>query len=220
MSAVPISTMELCAYGCGQIAKWCFTQGKLCCSKSYNSCPEKRRKFSEEVDHKIYAAKSLATRTCLGITKSSQIKASQTRKEAGHYERLAVRMREVWADRPWNNQGRAGFSTFKNTGVPYQGSYELAFLERLEANYGLSWIKEQVRRGPAILFKDPKTSSDRLYLPDFKIGQTVYEIKSGYTWNQNGTNQNLELLNKAKLESVKEQGFDVVLVLDHKEIRI
>ena len=34
-----IETTELCSYGCGQIAKYKFGNGKWCCSKSYNSCP-------------------------------------------------------------------------------------------------------------------------------------------------------------------------------------
>lgn len=213
-------TNELCHYGCGQVARWRFKQGKLCCSKSYNSCPEKRRKFSEEVDHKTYSAKSLATRKIQGITKTSQIKASKTRIESGHYERLSIRMREVWANKPWNNQCRSGFTHYKDTSIPYQGSYELGFLSKLEEKNGLEWIIQNVKRGPATYFSDPISGMRKLYLPDFQIGNVVYEIKSSYTWNQNNTNQNLELLNRAKLESVKEQGFKVVLVLDHKEQEI
>ena len=37
----------ICDYGCGQEAKYHFKNGKWCCSKSQNSCPEMRRKNSE-----------------------------------------------------------------------------------------------------------------------------------------------------------------------------
>ena len=219
-TAHKIETTILCEYGCGQIAQWQFKQGKLCCSASYNSCPEKRRRFSEEVNHTEYTAKSLATRKRLGITKQSQIKATITRRGSGHYDRLASRMQELWAERPWNNQCRAGFNTFKETDLPYQGSYEFCFLEGLEQIHGLQWIKDNVQRGPAIWYNHPLSNERRLYLPDFLIDKTIYEVKSGYTWNCHGLNQNLELLNQTKLKSAKEQGFDVVLILDHKEIRI
>ena len=126
-------------------------------------------------------------------------------------------MRQLWSEKPWNNQGHAGFATYKNTEIPYQGTYELAFLQKLESINGLDWVITNVRRGPSTWLKNPETGEDKLYLPDFLVGNTVYEIKSSYTWNQNGANQNLELLNQAKLKSVKEQGYRVVLVLDHKE---
>lgn len=38
---------ELCDYGCGQKANYILSNGKLCCSVSYNKCPEIRRKNSE-----------------------------------------------------------------------------------------------------------------------------------------------------------------------------
>jgi hypothetical protein len=39
----------LCDYGCGQEARYTIGNGKLCCSKHYNSCPELRRKNSNSV---------------------------------------------------------------------------------------------------------------------------------------------------------------------------
>jgi len=36
--------MQLCNYGCGQEATYQFKNGKWCCSKSWNSCVEKKRK--------------------------------------------------------------------------------------------------------------------------------------------------------------------------------
>lgn len=38
--------MKQCEYGCGQEATHQLNNGKWCCSKNYNSCPEKRRRNS------------------------------------------------------------------------------------------------------------------------------------------------------------------------------
>ena len=57
--AEKVDTQEKCHYGCNQTANFKFANGKLCCSKSYNSCPAKRKAFSEKIDHKDRTAKSL-----------------------------------------------------------------------------------------------------------------------------------------------------------------
>lgn len=40
--------MQLCDYGCGQEAQYQLKNGKRCCCKRFNSCPEVRRKNSEK----------------------------------------------------------------------------------------------------------------------------------------------------------------------------
>jgi very-short-patch-repair endonuclease len=37
----------ICDYGCGQVAKYQFNNGKRCCSKSQNSCPSKKKRSAE-----------------------------------------------------------------------------------------------------------------------------------------------------------------------------
>lgn len=37
---------KLCEYGCGQVAKFKFKNGKWCCGKSYNSCQASKKKVS------------------------------------------------------------------------------------------------------------------------------------------------------------------------------
>jgi len=62
--------MEVCNYGCGQKAKYQLKNGKWCCSKSCNSCPEMKRqnsiknlgrgagkKYSEETRKKMSRSK-------------------------------------------------------------------------------------------------------------------------------------------------------------------
>jgi len=40
--------MKICEYGCGQEAKYRFSNGKYCCSKIFSSCLGIRKKFSEK----------------------------------------------------------------------------------------------------------------------------------------------------------------------------
>jgi hypothetical protein len=216
--AEPITTTDLCEYGCGTTAKYKFAKGKLCCSAHQNSCPGKRKLFSEKVDHKQNAAKSLATRTALGITKSSQIKGGATRRASGHYQKLAKTMQDHWAKNPWQNNLECPILPYKNTDLTYQGSYEFEFLEELEFDNGINWVLENVKRGPSLWYIDPTDNVERLYISDFIIDTTVYEIKSEWTWNRHGKDLMLEEKNKAKLTACIEQGYNVVLVLNQKRI--
>mgnify|MGYP001281155190 CR=1 FL=1 len=209
---------ELCNYGCGQPAKYQFKAGKMCCSTSHNSCPKKRKDFSD-LDHTERSRKSLLTRISTGVTLTSRKKAQQTMLENGTYNVIAEKNRKAWERRPWNNQGPRGeWVLYKNTEIAYQGSYEFIFLEVLENKNSIEWLKENVRRGPSIWYIDPMTQKKRLYISDYIIGNTIYEIKSLYTWNKKGKDLDLENLNRAKLNECLAQGYKVVLVLDKKDI--
>jgi hypothetical protein len=216
--AEEITTTQLCNYGCGKFAKYQFRKGKLCCSLHYNSCPGKRLEFSNRKDHKETAAKSLATRQRLGITKSSQIKATITRKSNGHYENLAKKMQKHWNEHPWQNNLECPILPYKNTNIVYQGTHELEFLEEFEYQHGLTWVIENIKRGPSIWYIDPLDQTQRLYISDFIIDNTIYEIKSGWTWNKRGKDKILEEKNKAKLTACINQCYNVILVLDQKRI--
>lgn len=216
--AEKIETTQLCDYGCGQVAQYQFRKGKVCCSQHFNSCPGKRLEFSNRTDHKETAAKSLATRQKLGITKTSQIKATKTRKLNGHYENLAEKMRNHWASNPWQNNLQCPILLYKNTTLQYQGTFEYEFLEELEEEFGLEWVVENVKRGPNIQYIDPTDQKERLYISDFIIGNTIYEIKSSWTWNKKGKDTALEEKNKAKLTECIKQGYNVILVLNQQRI--
>jgi hypothetical protein len=64
-----------------------------------------------------------------------------------------------------------------------------------------------------------KQKKRRLYISDYIIDNTIYEIKSSYTWNRCGKDAELENLNRAKLNECIALGHRVVLVLDKKEIK-
>ena len=216
--ATLIDTTELCEYGCNSRAKYVFANGKKCCAKHQNSCQGKRNAFSK-LDHTQRTNKSLETRTRLGITKSSQIKGSATRREQGHYDKLANTMRDHWEKNPWNNNLHCPLVEFKSTSVLYQGTFEFEFLEKLEIEYGLEWVNSNVKRGPAFRYIDPSDSKEKLYISDFIIDNTIYEIKSGWTWNKHGKDMALERKNKAKLTSCIQQGYNVVLVLNQQRLQ-
>jgi hypothetical protein len=216
--AEPTTTTEFCFYGCNTVAKFKFSNGRYCCSAHQNSCQGKRKQFSDRTDHKETASRSLATRTKLGITKSSQIKGGVTRVASGHYQRLAEKMKEHWAEHPWQNNIQCPLLPYKGTTLNYQGLHEYNFLENLENKNGIDWISNNVSRGPSIWYIDPTDSTKRLYISDFLVDNTIYEIKSEWTWNRNGEDMALENKNKAKLNECIMQGFSVILVLNGKEI--
>lgn len=216
--AEKITTQEICNYGCGNNASYKFSNGKLCCSVSHNSCPGKRLEFSKRTDHKDRALKSLETRTKLGITKSSRAKAHETMLKNGTYEIMREKMQIAWNQNPWQNNLQCPLIEYKNSGVNYQGSFEYEFLDNLEKEYGIEWIKENVKRGPSIWYIDPTDNIKRLYISDFLIYNIIYEIKSSWTWNKHGKDMLLEQKNKAKLNAAKEAGYKVILVLNKEYI--
>lgn len=121
-----------------------------------------------------------------------------------------------WKDHPWNNNSK--WSTYKDTTIRIQSTNEFRFLERIEQQYGIEWLKENVNRGKCFDYFDPSTNKTRLYISDFCISNTIYEIKGSYTWNRNGANTLLQQVNESKLDAVKKCGYKVILVLDDEEI--
>jgi len=215
--ATEIITNDLCQYGCNGLAKFMFTNGKICCSKHQNSCSGKRKQFSDRTDHKDTAAKSLATRSRLGITKSSRAKAHATMEANGTYQVMREKMQWHWKNNPHQNNIQCPLIPYKVTTINYQGSYEYEFLEKLEQQFGIEWVISNVQRGPSIWYNDPKDGTKRLYISDFLIDNTIYEIKSQWTWNRHGTDEILENMNKEKLNECIRQGYKVILVLNKQE---
>lgn len=148
-----IETQDLCQYGCDTVAKYKFRNNKLCCSKHYNSCLGKIKNFSE-LDHSERTAKSLETRISKGITKTSQIKGGKTRVDKGHYQQLATKMQNHWAIHPWQNNSHCPILKYKTTELVYQGSHEYEFLEMLEEDNGIDWVRDNVARGPSMYYID------------------------------------------------------------------
>jgi hypothetical protein len=51
-----------------------------------------------------------------------------------------------------------------------------------------------------------------------RIGNTIFEIKSHWTWDRKGNSIELKIRNEAKLNEVKSKGYKVILVLEGQEI--
>jgi hypothetical protein len=113
-------------------------------------------------------------------------------------------------DRMWANSSKC--HTHAATGLYYQSRNEKSFLESLNHDQA-----QQILRGPPIQYIDPYDSVARVYLPDFIIGNTIYEIKSWYSWHEwKGVPQRDK--NIAKLDATVESGYNVKLVIDYIEV--
>lgn len=164
--------------------------------------------------------------------KKAGVKLAEKRKndidESGldHYARIKLKMLEDIDKTGLNAIERAHRKSikassrkqYKNTNIHYQCSYELDFLEKIELKYNLKWLENNVKNGIYIKYWNPISLAFRYYIPDFIINNTLYEIKSKYTWNKHGKDKNLENVNKAKLNAAKENGYIVMLILDKEEV--
>ena len=58
----------ICSYGCGNVAKYLFVNGKLCCSESVNKCDGKN-KFNNSISNLITNEDILCDYGCNGLAK-------------------------------------------------------------------------------------------------------------------------------------------------------
>jgi len=75
------------------------------------------------------------------------------------------------------------------------------------------WLKENVQRGPNIEYFHPIKKQMKIYMPDFLVVDIIYEIKSLWTWNGNGTRLDWQEINEAKLQATKEMGWKIQLMI-------
>ena len=101
---------------------------------------------------------------------------------------------------------------YKDTELYYQASYELYFLEKMEEKGKLS----EVTRGKTYEFewKDKKHT----YHSDFFYNGENIEIKSGWTYNNNGKDLELESFNRTKWKAVKDFGDKITILIDKASI--
>jgi|GEM_PF-2935347 len=101
--------------------------------------------------------------------------------------------------------------------IYFQGTYERAFIDQLVEEHGFEWTKANLSRGPNFKYKCPASGKIRTYKSDYRIGQVIYEIKSGFTFclNTKGDLDQIKLAtNLAKLAAAVDAGYQVQLVLD------
>jgi hypothetical protein len=97
---------------------------------------------------------------------------------------------------------------YKDTGIHYQGSYEKYFLELIEEKGLLS----EVYNGQS--FDYEWDGQIHVYHTDFTFRGKQIEIKSKWTYDNNGKNNELKLLNEAKWQSVE----GIIVLIDKTEI--
>lgn len=110
------------------------------------------------------------------------------------------------------------FKRFYASSLFYQGSYEKKFLEeQLQLLGSLDLVLQRFSRGQYMVYKDPfEPTKERTFRPDFidKQNRIIYEIKSTFVMIKEGGPKML----KAKLETAEANGFQVVLILDKKQV--
>lgn len=102
---------------------------------------------------------------------------------------------------------------YKDLGINYQGSYEKYFLELMEEKGLLS----EISNGDSFVYIF--NGSEHTYHVDFKFRGKQIEIKSGWTYNKNGKDLELQSLNEAKWKSAREAGANLVVLIDKSEVK-
>ena len=101
---------------------------------------------------------------------------------------------------------------YKNTGLYYNGSYEKYFLELLEEK----GLLHEVSSGQS--FEYEWQDKTHIYHTDFTFKGKQIEIKSGWTYNKNGKDQELQLLNEAKWRFARKQE-NLIILINKSEIK-
>lgn len=101
---------------------------------------------------------------------------------------------------------------YKNTELYYQGTYELYFLEEMEKIGKLN----EIQNGKS--YNYVFDGEEHVYHSDFFYNGENIEIKSGWTYNNNGKNKKLEEINKTKWKSVTDSGDKIRVLLSKQQI--
>lgn len=101
---------------------------------------------------------------------------------------------------------------YKDTEIYYQGSYEKYFLECIEEKGLLNEVKRP--KGIKYIFN----GKEKMYFPDFKIGNTLIEIKSTWTYDECGKNLEKRLKNEAKWKEARKTN-EVIVLFTKKQIK-
>lgn len=112
-----------------------------------------------------------------------------------------------------HQKARFNIKTYKDTGLYYNGSYEKYFLELLEEKGLLDEVK------PGQSFEYEWKGEKHTYHTDFVFRGKHIEIKSGWTYNKNGKDKELQNFNEAKWKSAINSGANLIVIIDKSEIK-
>lgn len=112
-----------------------------------------------------------------------------------------------------HQKSRFNIETYKNTGLYYNGSYEKYFLELIEEKGLLNEVQ------PGQNFEYEHNGEKHVYHTDFFFRGKNIEIKSGWTYNKNGKDQELQDINETKWQSVRNNNETILVLMSKEEIR-
>lgn len=190
-TAIPVTTEELCHYGCGCQAKFRNGSGNLMCLPRSNSCPAIKAKNAKALS-KAHADGRMRTDFggrknvwSKGLTKDTDSrlkKISEDRKGINfcpnrkpHSENTKKKMREsrnrAILEGNFDSSGRKGHRGHYD-GIYFHSSWELAFYIWNKYN------KIAVDRNNKQIFKYESDGNIYSYIPDFVSNGVYYEIKA------------------------------------------
>lgn len=177
---------------------------------------------------KANETKKLKDENGLSINDKSKEKMIKTRNKImdnglTNYQNSAIKSRDTRLN-DIDEKGRNGFDrlwikglqakNYDGTNLYYRSNLEKNFLDRLVTQYNIDWVNTNVKNSLSIdYFYDKK---DRKYLPDYVIGNKLYEIKSSYTFDNFGKDLYKRNKNIAKLDSALNL-YEVYFILDDIE---
>lgn len=112
-----------------------------------------------------------------------------------------------------HQKARFNIKSYKDSGIYYNGSYEKHFLELMEEVGLLS----EVSNGDSFVYNF--NYSEHTYHVDFKFRDKQIEIKSGWTYNKNGADLELQELNEVKWKSARDNGANLIVLIDKSEVK-
>ena len=174
------SSNEMCAYGCGQKAKYTLKNGLKCCSPHYTKCPVIRKRNSDGVNNNYNYRRShnITTKNYIYDNLPIEIKNKMSWNKGNSYltdPRIKRPSKETIDKRmnSWNSSNSKRRGSYK--GIHFDFSYELAFIiYNIEHN-----IKFQ-RNTQSFDFYFPEDKKIHKYYPDFILEDGTYVEIKGY----------------------------------------
>jgi len=163
----------LCDYGCGQEAKYQFKNGNWCCSKSHQSCPMVRKKFSEskigEKNPKGMLGKHHSIKTRKNLSESlsgenhpnfGKHRSEETKKKIGKNQKNKIISKE--------HREKIGKGVREKLMTPYKDVLVVA----KKRGYDLLMTEKEYKdQHPYLKLKCPEGHKIKMRLDGFKSGQ-------------------------------------------------
>jgi hypothetical protein len=180
--------------------------------ENYNNVVKNKLTKKENFGDENYNNREKATRTMqelYGADHAIQKKEFQNKQQETNFKKYGVKS-PLQNEKIFRNSRKTAFGVkqYKNTEHYYQGSYEKYFLETIEEKGFLNEVQQ------GLSFEYEHKGETHVYHTDFTFRGKQIEIKSGWTYNKNGADKELQGLNESKWKVVK----DLVVLIGKSEI--